>query len=70
MDWTDGLDGRTGRSRARTRTANSPRDPAPPKQGPQKIYDNTKKEREEYSNTSKLIAEELNYIIKNLVNPI
>ena len=35
-----------------------------------KIYDNTEKEREEYSNTSKLIAEELNYIIKNLVNPI
>ena len=33
-------------------------------------YDNTEKEREEYSNTSKLIAEELNYIIKNLVNPI
>ena len=35
-----------------------------------KIYDNTEKEREEYSKTSKLIAEELNYIIKNLVNPI
>ena len=35
-----------------------------------KIFDNTEKEREEYSNTSKLIAEELNYIIKNLVNPI
>tara|TARA_B000000475_G_scaffold84994_1_gene68864 strand:- start:151 stop:723 length:573 start_codon:yes stop_codon:yes gene_type:complete len=35
-----------------------------------KIFDNTEEEREEYSNTSKLIAEELNYIIKNLINPI
>ena len=35
-----------------------------------KIFDDTKKEKEEYSKTSKLIAEELNYIIKNLVNPI
>ena len=35
-----------------------------------KIFDNTEKEREDYSNTSKLIAKELNYIIKNLVYPI
>ena len=35
-----------------------------------KVFDNTEKEREEYSNTSELIAEELNYIIRNLVNPI
>tara|TARA_B100001079_G_scaffold142196_1_gene121790 strand:+ start:344 stop:916 length:573 start_codon:yes stop_codon:yes gene_type:complete len=35
-----------------------------------KIFDDTEKEREEYSKTSKLIAEELNYIIKNLVNSI
>lgn len=35
-----------------------------------KIFDDTEKEREEYSDISKLIAEELNYIIKNLVNPV
>jgi arsenate reductase len=35
-----------------------------------KIFDNTWHEKEEYLKTSKLIAEELNYTIKNLVNPI
>ena len=35
-----------------------------------KIFDNTNREKEEYSKTSKLIAKEINYIIKKLVNPI
>ncbi len=38
--------------------------------GDPKIFDNTNREREEYSKTSKLIAKEINYIIKKLVNPI
>ena len=35
-----------------------------------KIYDDTLEEKEKYLETSKLIAEELNYILKKLVNSI
>ena len=38
--------------------------------GDPKIFDNTNREKEEYSKTSKLIAKEINYIIKKLINPI